>query len=63
MYVDKGVLLDFPRNPQSSAVLKMDWDRNLKYQEALGLLGDVIEFPGENVIIKWVACGDKKSLK
>ena len=52
MYVDKGVLLDFPRNPQSSAVLKMDWDRNLKYQEALGLLGDVIEFPGENVIIK-----------
>ena len=26
--------------------------QKLKYQEALGLLGDVIEVPGENVIIK-----------
>ena len=63
MYADKGALWDFPRNPQSSAMLKMDWDRILKYQEMLGLLDDVMEVPGENVIIKWVACGDKKPLK
>ena len=52
-----------PEIPQCSAILKIGSDRVLKFQEALGLLDDVTKVPGENVVIKWVACGDKKPLK
>lgn len=44
-------------------MLKIGCDRILKYQEALGLLDDVMEVPWEDVVIKQVACGDKKPLK
>lgn len=52
-----------PGIPQSSEILKIGCDSILKYQEALGLLDDVTKVPWENVVIKWVACGDKKPLK
>lgn len=59
----QGSLWAFPGIPQSSAMLKIGCDSILKYQEARGLLDDVMEVSWENVVIKWVACGDKKPLK
>lgn len=41
-----------PEIPQCSAILKIGCDRILKFQEALGLLDDVMRVPGENVVIK-----------
>lgn len=41
-----------PEFPQSSAILKIGCDRILTFQEARGLLADVMKVPGENVVIK-----------